>query len=198
MKYIISLLLLQYFAYSQKIVLENLKVETKLNGVLIQMTLDTALNESRISAWQASSGWFYITLYQTKGDTLELVPKLIPDDIINFQIINAAESLQIGLRLKNSIENYEFSINENDKTVLASLHYSTEYLAGFDSVKGNRKIKTKKGMRPGVRKWLYLVGTGLTFIGIQENQERLFSDLSVLGVGILTVTFIIDQIWNYS
>jgi hypothetical protein len=197
LKYIISILLLQYFAYSQKIVLEKLKVETKLNGVLIQMSLDTTLDESRVSAWQASSGWFYITLYQTEGDTSELVPKIISDDIINFQVIKSAESLQIGLRLKNPIENYEFSTGGNDRTLLASLHYSTEYLTQLDSIKDNERIKTEKGIRSGIRKWLYVLGTGLTFIGIQEDQEKLFSNLSVVGVSILAFTFIIDQISSY-
>ena len=134
-KHIIPLLFCPVSLFSQTSQLEFITLESKANGIVVQLKMDTIPDINNITAWQANSGWFYITLYQVTGDSSALMPRKIPSDITDFQIIENDESLQLGIRLIKTIENHEFSSLEDENSIVASLHYSTEYLAQLDTVK---------------------------------------------------------------
>ena len=103
--------------------------------------MDSIPDQKDISAWQANSGWFYITLYKVKGDTSRLMPDNLQKGILDLQFIQGDESFQIGLRLKRFVENYEFSMNTKHNRIIGSLHYSTEYLSQLDSMKKRKDHK---------------------------------------------------------
>ena len=157
--------------------------------------MDTLPDIKNITAWQANSGWFYITLYQVTGDSSALMPRKIPSDITDFQIIENDESLQLGIRLIKTIENHEFSSLEDENSIVASLHYSTEYLAQLDTVKKMNLGQQKKGMPPGLRNWLYITGTGLTVSGLLQDSEDRMNSQTQSGLGVLITTFLLDLIW---
>ncbi len=178
-------------AFSNNIFLESLELESKTNGILITLKMDSIPDQKDISAWQANSGWFYITLYKVKGDTSRLMPDNLQKGILDLQFIQGDESLQIGLRLKRSVENYEFLMNTKHNRIIGSLHYSTEYLSQLDSMKKKEESQKISGLPDGIRKWLYLTGTGVTLAGtLQNNGEKQVKT----GVIILLSTFLIDQI----
>ena len=178
-------------AFSNNIFLESLEIESKTNGILLTLKMDSIPDQKDISAWQASSGWFYITLYKVKGDTSRLMPDNLQKGILDLQFIQGDESFQIGLRLKRTIENYEFSMNTKHNRIIGSLHYSTEYLSQLDSMKKKEESQKISGLPDGIRKWLYLTGTGVTLAGtLQNNGEKQVKT----GVIILLSTFLIDQI----
>ena len=178
-------------AFSNNIFLESLEIESKTNGILLTLKMDSIPDQKDISAWQANSGWFYITLYKVKGDTSRLMPDNLQRGILDLQFIQGDESLQIGLRLKRSVENYEFSMNTKHNRIIGSLHYSTEYLSQLDSMKKKEKSQKISGLPDGIRKWLYLTGTGVTLAGtLQNNGEKQIKT----GVIMLLSTFLIDQI----
>ena len=153
--------------------------------------MDSIPDQKDISAWQANSGWFYITLYKVKGDTSRLMPDNLQKGILDLQFIQGDESFQIGLRLKRTVENYEFSMNTKHNRIIGSLHYSTEYLSQLDSMKKKEESQKISGLPDGIRKWLYLTGTGVTLAGtLQNNGEKQVKT----GVIILLSTFLIDQI----
>ena len=178
-------------AFSNNIFLESLEIESKTNGILLTLKMDSIPDQKDISAWQANSGWFYITLYKVKGDTSRLIPDNLQKGILDLQFIQGDESLQIGLRLKRSVENYEFSMNTKHNRIIGSLHYSTEYLSQLDSMKKKEESQKISGLPDGIRKWLYLTGTGVTLAGtLQNNGEKQIKT----GVIMLLSTFLIDQI----
>ena len=178
-------------AFSNNIFLESLEIESKTNGILLTLKMDSIPDQKDISAWQANSGWFYITLYKVKGDTSRLMPDNLQKGILDLQFIQGGESFQIGLRLKQSVENYEFSMNTKHNRIIGSLHYSTEYLSQLDSMKKKEESQKISGLPDGIRKWLYLTGTGVTLAGtLQNNGEKQVKT----GVIILLSTFLIDQI----
>jgi len=178
-------------AFSNNIFLESLEIESKTNGILLTLKMDSIPDQKDISAWQASSGWFYITLYKVKGDTSRLMPDNLQKGILDLQFIQGDESFQIGLRLKRTIENYEFSMNTKHNRIIGSLHYSTEYLSQLDSMKKKEESQKISGLPDGIRKWLYLTGTGVTLAGtLQNNGEKQVKT----GVIMLLSTFLIDQI----
>lgn len=178
-------------AFSNNIFLESLEIESKTNGILLTLKMDSIPDQKDISAWQANSGWFYITLYKVKGDTSRLMPDNLQRGILDLQFIQGDESFQIGLRLKRSVENYEFSMNTKHNRIIGSLHYSTEYLSQLDSMKKKEESQKISGLPDGIRKWLYLTGTGVTLAGtLQNNGEKQIKT----GVIMLLSTFLIDQI----
>ena len=178
-------------AFSNNIFLESLEIESKTNGILLTLKMDSIPDQKDISAWQANSGWFYITLYKVKGDTSRLMPDNLEKGILDLQFIQGDESFQIGLRLKRTIENYEFSMNTKHNRIIGSLHYSTEYLSQLDSMKKKEESQKISGLPDGIRKWLYLTGTGVTLAGtLQNNGEKQVKT----GVIMLLSTFLIDQI----
>ena len=178
-------------AFSNNIFLESLEIESKTNGILLTLKMDSIPDQKDISAWQANSGWFYITLYKVKGDTSRLMPDNLQKGILDLQFIQGDESFQIGLRLKRTIENYEFSMNTKHNRIIGSLHYSTEYLSQLDSMKKKEESQKISGLPDGIRKWLYLTGMGVTLAGtLQNNGEK----QTKTGVIMLLSTFLIDQI----
>ena len=178
-------------AFSNNIFLESLEIESKTNGILLTLKMDSIPDQKDISAWQANSGWFYITLYKVKGNTSRLMPDNLQRGILDLQFIQGDESLQVGLRLKRSVENYEFSMNTKHNRIIGSLHYSTEYLSQLDSMKRKEESQKISGLPDGIRKWLYLTGTGVTLAGtLQNNGEQQVKT----GVIMLLSTFLIDQI----
>lgn len=180
-------------AFSNNIFLESLEIESKTNGILLTLKMDSIPDQKDISAWQANSGWFYITLYKVKGDTSRLMPDNLQRGILDLQFIQEDESFQIGLRLKRTIENYEFSMNTKHNRIIGSLHYSTEYLSQLDSMKKKEESQKISGLPDGIRKWLYLTGTGVTLAGtLQNNGEKQVKT----GVIMLLSTFLFDQIFK--
>ena len=191
--YIVLFGVILSMAFSKNIFLESLEIESKTNGILLTLKMDSIPDQKDISAWQANSGWFYITLYKVKGDTSRLMPDNLQRGILDLQFIQGDESFQIGLRLKRTVENYEFSMNTKHNRIIGSLHYSTEYLSQLDSMKKKEESQKISGLPDGIRKWLYLTGTGVTLAGtLQNNGEKQVKT----GVIMLLSTFLFDQIFK--
>ena len=194
--FIITITIVHSLGSSEKILLETLHLESKANGILLHMKMDTIPDAQNITAWQANSGWFYITLYKVLGDSTSLIPENIPSSMLDFQIIPNDESLQLGLRLKEPIENYEFSPNHNSKTVLATLRYSTQHLAELDTIQKMKRTSSNEGIPDSIKKWLYLTGIGITSAGLMQSDDPGLNNQSIAGISLLLSTFLIDKIWQ--
>ena len=73
--------------YSKDVNIESIELRSKTNGIIITAKMDSALEKDNITAWQANSGWFYITMYKTKGDTSTLKNSILSTGIIDYQVI---------------------------------------------------------------------------------------------------------------
>lgn len=189
------LLFLLSLIYPEDITLQSIEIESKSNGIIVTVTMDSSLGKNDITAWQANSGWFYITLYRAKGDTLDLGNKRLNNTVLDYQVIQGDESFQIGLRLRRNIEFHEFSfVNEN--TLSISLRYSTEYFSTLDSAKGIDSREMRNGISDGLRKWLYLAGSGMIVAGSVKGKDLSSNTQIQIGITTMIATFIIDKMWR--
>ena len=56
--------------YPKDILLESIELDSKSNGIIVTIDMDSTIDQENATAWQTNSGWFYITLYRAKGDTI--------------------------------------------------------------------------------------------------------------------------------
>lgn len=181
--------------YPKEINIESIEIDSKSNGIIVNVTMDSILRKNDLTAWQANSGWFYITLYKAKGDTLNLKSNGLPSEVIDYQLIQGDESFQIGLRLRRNIESHEFSFIDKN-TLNIPLRYSTEYFSSLDSITKPHSQQLNAGIPDGIKKWLYLTGSGVAISGSAKGG-RLSSDTQTqIGIAMILATFIIDIIWK--
>ena len=181
--------------YSKDVNLESIELRSKTNGIIITAKMDSVLEKDNITAWQSNSGWFYITMYKTKGDTSNLKNSILSAGIIDYQVIQEEDSFQIGLRLKRDIEFHEF-IFINKNTLSITLRYSTDYFSTLDSSKGAHLLNGKSGIPNGIKKWLYLTGSGMVIAGSIKNG-RINSNIQThIGMTMILTTYILNKIWR--
>lgn len=181
--------------YPKEINIESIEIDSKSNGIIVNVTMDSILRKNDLTAWQANSGWFYITLYKAKGDTLNLKSNGLPSEVIDYQLIQGDESFQIGLRLRRNIESHEFSFIDKN-TLNIPLRYSTEYFSSLDSITKPHSQQLNAGIPNGIKKWLYLTGSGVAISGSAKGG-RLSSDTQTqIGIAMILSTFIIDILWK--
>ena len=181
--------------YPKEINIESIEIDSKSNGIIVNVTMDSILRKNDLTAWQANSGWFYITLYKAKGDTLNLKSNGLPSEVIDYQLIQGDESFQIGLRLRRNIESHEFSFIDKN-TLNIPLRYSTEYFSSLDSITKPHSQQLNAGIPNGIKKWLYLTGSGVAISGSAKGG-RLSSDTQTqIGIAMILTTYIIDILWK--
>ena len=181
--------------FPKEINIESIEIDSKSNGIIVNVKMDSILRKNDLTAWQANSGWFYITLYKAKGDTLSLKSDRFPREVIDYQLIQGDESFQIGLRLRKGIESHEFSFIDKN-TLNIPLRYSTEYFSSLDSVTKPHSQQLNAGIPDGIKKWLYLTGSGVAISGSAKGG-RLSSDTQTqIGIAMILSTFIIDILWK--
>lgn len=181
--------------FPKEINIESIEIDSKSNGIIVNVKMDSIISTNDLTAWQANSGWFYITLYKAKGDTLSLKSDIFPGEVIDYQVIQGDESFQIGLRLRKSIESHEFSFIDKN-TLNIPLRYSTEYFSSLDSVTKPHSQQLNAGIPDGIKKWLYLTGSGVAISGSAKGG-RLSSDTQTqIGIAMILTTYIIDILWK--
>ena len=181
--------------YSKEINIESIEIDSKSNGIIVNVTMDSILRKNDLTAWQANSGWFYITLYKANGDTLNLKNNGLPSEVIDYQLIQGDESFQIGLRLRRDIESHEFSFIDKN-TLNIPLRYSTEYFSSLDSVTKPHSQQQNAGIPNGIKKWLYLTGSGVAISGSARGGPLSSDTQTQIGIAMILATFIIDIIWK--
>ena len=181
--------------YPKEINIESIEIDSKSNGIIVNVTMDSIPRKNDLTAWQANSGWFYITLYKAKGDTLNLKSNGLPSEVIDYQLIQGDESFQIGLRLRRNIESHEFSFIDKN-TLNIPLRYSTEYFSSLDSITKPHSQQLNAGIPNGIKKWLYLTGSGVAISGSAKGGPLSSDTQTQIGIAMILATFIIDIIWK--
>ena len=194
LKFIISYLLYHTFAFPEYSTLESVNVNSKTNGILISLKMDSLPNAKSLTGWQSKNDWFYITLYQCRIIKSKRLLKKIDSNILDFEMIENEESLQLGIKSRESIEQFNFSLNPNTNTITASLHFSTKYFANKnkDEIVLNHSQNT--GLSRGTKTWLNVSGIGLTLSGILKEEKISDNPQTIAGLSIIAATFLLDLI----
>ena len=122
LKFIISYLFYHTFAFPEYYILESVSAKSKTNGILVYLKVDSLPNAENLTGWQSQNDWFYITLYQCRMIKSKQILKEIDSNILDFEMIENEESLQLGIKSRESIEQFNFSLNPNTNIITTSLH----------------------------------------------------------------------------
>ena len=127
---------------AQKSNIERIDIDSRQNGVIINIISNIKIQRSQITGWyNPSTSWSYITIYNTVGNTDTLNKSDLDDGITDLEIIQLDESLQIGIRTISSIEGFEF-YHGSDFIMTASLRYPIDQtLAFIDKKEVDKKTK---------------------------------------------------------
>ena len=178
--------------------LAGIGFDPKQNGLIVELEFEAPMSPDSISAWQAGSGWFYFTLYNVEADSAELSVTRVPKEIVSFQPIVSTGSTQLGIRLRQPIEQYDIIGSDDPGTLLANLHYSTERFADLPAVAGYQQREREfSSLFARARSWLYVTGAGLTMTGLMKTGTGPAKDNWELRTGIVTLvaTYILDKLW---
>ena len=194
LKFIFSCLLYHTFAFPEYSTLESINVNSKTNGILVSLKMDSLPDEKNLTGWQSKNDWFYITLYQCRMIKSNQLSKEIHNNILNFEIVENEESLQLGIKSKEPIEQFNFSQNPNTNIITASLHFSTKLFAkeNKDEIFVNHGENT--GLLRGTRTWLNVSGIGLTLSGILKEEKISNNPQTITGLSIIVATFLLNII----
>lgn len=178
----------------QSVELTKIKIIEKANGVILDLQFNEVPPIEDLTAWHANTNWFYLTLYKASGDSSHLSKIKKPNSIREFQVIESTESIQLGLKFTQSIEEYEFTMNDQKNSIMATLHYSRDKLASLDTIKDMDLNRKPFQLSTSLSNWLYFTGAGITTSGImQQNKSQ-----TTTGISVLLMTFIVDKIWGES
>ena len=179
--------------YGEKTYLNDIIINSKTNGLVLEFVTDASVSDEYMSGWNSENGWFYITLFEFDGDSLEFYPKIIPREISNFQAIKLDKSIQIGIKTSKKIDYFEYQTLKGTKSLMATLHYPREVLAGINIDNPTRPINSYKKNIYSIKKWLYLTGITITATSFIHNDSDDFINIqTMIGSGIVTVTLILD------
>ena len=194
LKFIISYLLYHNFAFPEYSTLESVSIDSKTNGILVFLTMDSLPDAKDLTGWQSKNDWFYITLYQCRMIKSKQLLKKIDNNILDFEMIENEESLQLGIKSRESIEQFNFSLNPNTNTITTSLYFSTKFFTNKnkDEVVVNHNQNT--GLSRGTRTWLNISGIGLTLSGFLKEEKVSNNPQTIAGLSIVVATFLLDLI----
>ena len=164
--------------------IDSMVIESKSNGIVMIMKLDTLQQTNQINAWQAKTGWFYLTVFNTKGDSADIKPDIIPKEIKVLQIIDIKESTQIGIKINEPIEDYNFIYNDYDQSITANLFYSIEYFVKQETK--NQKVKeiNKNDRIPYRNNWLYRFSIFMMILGVANESGSLENSYTKAGASL--------------
>ncbi|MDA7548684.1 hypothetical protein N8748_01305 [bacterium] len=122
----ISILLLFFFSFTigQEITINNLEIDSRQNGTLINISSTKKIDLENVTAWY-SSEWFYLTIYNAKTDSTKVSNQKLDKTITKIEIANNEESTQIALKLRKEIESFEIT-NPTRKNISFLLRLSQE------------------------------------------------------------------------
>ena len=112
------------FAFTQEITINNLGIDSRKNGTLINIGTTKKIDLKDVTAWY-SSEWFYLTVYNAETDSTKLAGQELGGSITKIEIANNEESTQIALKLRKEIESFEIT-NPTRKSISFLLRLSQE------------------------------------------------------------------------
>jgi len=193
-KTVIVLSILISMTYGQsKILLNNLRIEPKQNGIFLTIQSSTPLKIENITGW-VNDDWFYMTVHEAVGDSISIQTAQYSYPVITVENTNAIESTQIALRLHGKIENFEFYLSDNKQTIIAALYYSAESVVALLEEKQPEDYSSYK-LNSRLKSVFYLTGGALTISGVISGDGSKGNNTELaLGLTILACTYFYDLV----
>ena len=176
--------------------INNILISTKKNGISINISSDVPLNKSQVTGWyNESNSWYYMTIHNTKGDALELEKTIIYYPISSIEVLNTGESLQIGFKMYQPVEDFEFYFGEASNALLVALRFPLEnVLATMEmesSIQPNNEINDHIKSRSWVKRF-YIAGSSMIGIGVLNSKNQKGWEIPI-GFSLIIVAYFYEQ-----
>lgn len=196
MRLIIILLFSLVSIYGQTNTITSIDIASKMNGISIKIHSDLILKPNQVTGWfNESTSWYYMTIHQANGDTASLELAQLVKSIKEVEVIKAAESLQIGFRMRVPVENFEFYFSDVNPEFITALRFPlSDVIASIESDQLNleNNIIYKTRNKPIWLKVFYFVGIGLSTSGIIASEEQKGWETPI-GMGMIAVAYVYDN-----
>jgi len=198
-----------------KSIITHINIENKKNGAFVKLFTTSPVEQKHITGWIADDGWFYITVMGAITDSGRVASSEIKHPISEIQVDNTDESTQIALKVKETIENFEFYQSKSPPEILVSLRFPIYEVAAVleqerESMGSAESITTEEDQfdtdagvlipdqYKRIRTALYLSGASLTIAGaaLESSKSEGFSWEIPTGLALLVSTFIYDKYFH--
>ena len=198
-----------------KSIITHLNIENKKNGAFVKLFTTSPVDQKHITGWNGDDGWFYITVMNAIADSGRVVNSEIKYPVSEVQVNNTDESTQIAIKLKESIENFEFYQSKSPPEILVSLRFPIFEVAAIleqerENMGSVETITTEEGkfetdmgapisdQYKRIRAALYLSGASLTIAGaaLESTTSDKFSWEIPTGLALIAGTFIYDKYFH--
>ncbi|MCH7613854.1 MAG: hypothetical protein IIB45_10915 [Candidatus Marinimicrobia bacterium] len=191
--YIIFLPLICSLSAQEKVMIQDLDIDIKQNGLFLTLHASEPLNREFITGW-LNEDWFYITIHNAIGDSIQLSSTHFSYPVLEVQNSSTAESIQLAIRIKEHIEHFEFYFSNNDRTVLAALYYPAETVLAMIDEADDEHYQSKLALRNRLINVSYFAGAALSISGILSGDGSSSNNIELsLGLIILILTYLIDN-----
>ena len=168
----------------------------KKNGVSIKILANFSIQPSQITGWyNQSNSWYYITIYNAFGDTVSLGKTKTNYPITDIEAIKIGESIQLGFKMSQPVENFEFYHNNAQELLIALRFPLSNVLASMEEDRPVVSMQTSQ--TNSLSKVFYLLGSsiiGLEILNSKSNESwKVSIGLSVIFIGYLYEHFIVDK-----
>jgi len=198
-----------------KSIITHLNIENKKNGAFVKLFTTSPVEQKHITGWTGDNGWFYITVMGAIADSGRVASSEIKHPVSQIQVNNTDESTQIAIKVKETIENFEFYQSKSPPEILVSLRFPIYEVAAVleqerESMGSAESITTEEGQfdtdtgvlipdqYKRIRTALYLSGASLTIAGaaLESSKSEGFSWEIPTGLAIIAGTFIYDKYFH--
>ncbi len=198
-----------------KSIVTHLNIENKKNGAFVKLFTTSPVEQKNITGWNGEDGWFYITVMNAIADSGRVANSEIKYPVSEIQVNNADESTQIAIKVKETIENFEFYQSKSPPEILVSLRFpifevtavleqERENMSSAESITAEAgQFETDTGVPipdqyKRIRAALYLSGASLTIAGaaLESSKSEGFSWEIPTGLAIIAGTFIYDKYFH--
>ncbi len=179
---------------SSPVGISSLSLETKQNGIFIRIQSTAPIPPAEVTGWSdENTGWFYITIHGADADTAKIESARHPYPVTKIECTRAGESIQIGLKLQTTVEQFEFYHSNDPPEILALLRFPlSEVLASIEPLE-NKSISTsyEDPRYKALIRGLYFSGASLTTAGLFAGSNRKGWEIPI-GLGLVTTAYVID------
>ena len=177
--------------------INKILISPKKNGMSINILSDMPLNKSQVTGWyNESNSWYYMTIHNAAGDTLELEKTKIYYPISGIEAVNTGESLQIGFMMDRTVEDFEFYFDGTSNELLVALRFPLEnVLAAMEmelSIQPNNEIKGHIKSRSWVKRF-YIAGSSMIGIGTLNSKNQKGWEIPV-GLSLIIIAYCFEKI----
>ena len=177
-----------------KAVIQDLDIKLKQNGLFLTLEASEPLKREYIAGW-FNEDWFYITILNAIGDSSQLSSTHFSYPVLEVQNSNTAESIQLAIRIKGHIENFEFYLSNNNQTLLIALYYPAETVIAMLNEADNEQYQAKLKLKNRLINMSYFAGAALSISGILSGDGSSSGNQELsIGLIILILTYLYDNV----